>query len=80
MKYMVCEVVKHYHEIEIDDELEVLDIVNQAETMMDLHDSGVESLIYLLEKYRDKFGFDFCIKADYCGKESVELSVVKEID
>lgn len=80
MKYMVCEIIKHYHEVDIDEELDIEDVVKTAELNLCLSDNGAEAIADILQKYKDKYGFDYMIKADHYGKESVELSVIEEID
>ena len=77
---MIREIVKHYHEIDINEELDIEDVVKAAELNLCLFDNGAEAIADILQKYKDKYGFDYMIKADHFGKDSVELSVIEEID
>ena len=66
-KYIISENVVHYHEVEIDDELDILDIVNQASELAGNRYTGYEALEELLSRYQEKFGFEYSVKPNYCG-------------
>lgn len=76
----VCEVVKHYHLIEVDEEVDVEELIRQANYNLDRHDSGCEAIQTLLEKYKNTYGFDYEIKCSYCGSEVEGLSIIDEVD
>lgn len=80
MKVMVCEIVRHYHEVELDDELDVEDIVKRAMDNNRMYDTGYEAIEDILKKYEDKYGFSYKIKANACGTEVEDMSVIGEMD
>lgn len=75
-EYIVTETIKRHHLISIDDEID-------AETMLDVlrceqkgYDSITEGLEEILDKYFQKYGFEYAIRPDFLGTEciNVELS------
>ena len=75
-EYIITETIKRYHLISIDDEID-------AETMLDVlrceqkgYDSITEGLEEVLDKYFQKYGFEYAIRPDFLGTEciNVELS------
>ena len=79
-KFVVCETIRQYHEVDIDDELVISVLVNQANRLLDKFDSGAEALEYILKLYQDRYGFDYNLKNCGCGQETVDISVHDEID
>lgn len=68
MKYCICEVVRHYHEVDIDEnELDIEEIVEKAKDQASRYDTGYESIESILKKYEDKYGFGYSVKPNYCG-------------
>lgn len=68
MKYCICEVVRHYHEVDIDEnELDIEEIVEKAKSQASRYDTGYESIESILKKYEDKYGFEYSVKPNYCG-------------
>lgn len=80
MKVMVCEIVRHYHEVELDDELNAEDVVQRATDDSCMYDTGYEAIETYLQAYKDKYGFDYKVKPNACGTEVAEMYVVEEID
>ena len=58
-KFVVCETIRQYHEVDIDDELVINVLVNQANRLLDKFDSGAEALEYILKLYQERYGFDY---------------------
>ena len=70
-KFVVCETIRQYHEVDIDDELVISVLVNQANRLLDKFD---------LKLYQERYGFDYNLKNCGCGQETVDISVHDEID
>lgn len=79
MKYMICETVRHYHEVELDDEVEIKDVVQQASSMQRMFDTGYEAIEAILERYKDKYGFEYRVLPNACGTDVVDMEIVDEI-
>lgn len=80
MKYLVCETVKHYHMIDIDEELDAESVVNEAFDNVESFDNGVEAVKEELSKYDVLYGFRFDIKPDFGGTETVSMTITEEMD
>lgn len=80
MKYMLCEVVKHYHEVDIDDELDIQDIVNEANRAKSMYETGYETIEDILKAYKEEYGFEYTVKPNYMGTDSIDITVVDEIE
>lgn len=76
----ICEVVKHYHVIEVDDEVDVGELVRNVNYSLSKYDSGCEALSVALDKIKNTYGLDYEIKCNYCGTEVDGLSVVDEVE
>lgn len=80
MKVMVCEIVRHYHEVELDNELYVEDVVTRAMNNNRMYDTGYQAIEGYLQTYKDRYGFDYKVKPNACGTEVEDMYVVDEID
>lgn len=80
VKYLVCETVKHYHLIDIDEELDAENVVNEAFDNVESFDNGVEAVKEELSKYDVLYGFRFDIKPDFGGPETVSMTITEEMD
>ena len=76
----VCEVVKYYHLIEVDDEVDIEEIIKQANETLSKHDSGCDAIKAQLERLKNRYGFEYEIKHCYCGTEIEGLNVMDEVD
>lgn len=77
----VCEVIKCYHLIEVDDEVDVEELIQLANYESGRHESGsCGSVRAQLERLKDTYGFDYEIKLSYCGTEVDGISIVDEVD
>lgn len=73
-RYMVREVVNHYHSIEADDEVDICNVIGKAKTL--LHQAtGFEAIEEVLNDYQNKYGFDYTVKPNYCGTCSEGLEI-----
>lgn len=76
MKYVVCEIVRHYHEIDInDDEIDPVDLVEQAKSRANKDNFGYESLKEVLKFYKEKYGLDYEVKPNFCGTEMEDMFI-----
>lgn len=78
-KYMVKEIVEHYHEVEIDDELNIEEIITKASRVNRMYDTGYAAIEATLQWYQDHYGFEFAMKSNACGTDSIEMDVVDEL-
>ena len=78
-KFVICETVIHYHEVEVDEEIDIEKVVEDANRLIKMS-SGVEALNDVLEDYKYHHGLDYCIKADFCGISTENLTVYDEAD
>lgn len=79
-KFVIKETVNHYHEVEIDEELDIEDIVACANASSRLYNTGYEALEDKLKQYKERYGFDYNVKPNYCGTEIVNMEVEDEVD
>ena len=78
-KFVICETVVHYHEVEVDEEIDIEKVVEDANRLIKMS-SGVEALNDILEDYKYHHGLDYDIKADFCGTSTENLTVYDEAD
>ena len=78
-KFVICETVIHYHEVEVDEEIDIEKVVEDANRLIKMS-SGVEALNDVLEDYKYHHGLDYDIKADFCGTSTENLTVYDEAD
>lgn len=78
-KYMIKEIVEHYHEVDIDEELDIEEIINKANRAKKLYDTGYDAIKAVLQRYQESYGFDFNVKTNACGTDCVDMSVVDEL-
>ena len=76
-KFVICEMVNHYHMVEVDDEIDIEKVVADAKALIKMS-SGVEALADILEDYKYYHGLDYNIKADFCGTSTENLTVYDE--
>lgn len=76
MKVMLSEIVTHFHEIEMSDELYIEQILDMANRLKKQCDNGCEAIETVLKAYRDKFGsaFNYKVTPNACGTEFEELN------
>lgn len=80
MKYMIREKVEHYHEIDIDDELDMEQILSQVESIGIKFDNALEGIDYILNKYQKEYNKNYTIKPNACGQETVSVEIIDELD
>lgn len=76
----VCEVIRCYHLIEIDDDLDIEEIIQTANENLHKYESGCEAITVVLERVKDTYGLEYEIKCGYCGTEIDGISIVDEVD
>ena len=79
-KYMVKETVNHWHEVCVSDELDIENIVDKALDESRQYNTGHEAIAYALEKYKDKYGFEYEVKPNFCGTDVIGMEVMDEIE
>lgn len=71
---IIAETVIHYHEVEYDDELDMMDVIEEAQAFL-FNNTGYEAIEKTLKSYEKKFGFAFNVKPNYCGTKSVDMEI-----
>ena len=79
-KYLIQEKVNHYHEVTIDDEINIESIMSNASLIQKQFDYGYEAIEDILKRYKEKYGFNYEINLNSCGIETVDMEVVDIID
>lgn len=80
MKYLIKETVHHYHEVELNEELDIEEIIKTADRNKGRHESGCESIESALRRYFKSHGFEFKVIPNKYGTECVSIDVVDEVD
>ena len=78
--YMIKEVVHRWHTVILDEEIDIEDIVSKANENKDRYNTGYEAIEAELEYYKQKYGFDYQVKANDCGTDIIEMETMQEID
>lgn len=73
MKVMLSEIVTHFHEIEMSDELDIEKVLEMANSLKKRCDTGYEAVATVLNAYKSKFGFDYKVTPNACGTEFESL-------
>lgn len=74
--FVVKETVLHYHKVEIDDELNIEEVVASARNRQFSDETGYEALNRLLEKFKDRYDFEYSVEPNYCGTETKYMEVI----
>lgn len=77
--YMISETVVHYHEICVDDEIDVEQLVSDATQLKRMYDTGYEAVEAILKRYEKKYGFEYAIVPNACGTDIVNMDIVDEM-
>lgn len=77
--FLICERVNHFHSVTLDEELDIEDIVSKATDNVKLYDAGYEAISDILNKYKEKYGFDYEVKSNDCGTEVLGMDVIEEM-
>lgn len=78
--YEIRETVYLYHCVNIDDEVDIEDVIKEANDNLPRCDSGCEAVKVVLDKIKDTYGLEYEIKLNYCGTEIDGISIVDEVD
>lgn len=79
-KYMLCERANHYHEVEVDDEVDIEGVLDKAFEEKDRYNTGYESIEDTLLQLRKMFGFGFKLSPNACGTETIGFDIIDELD
>lgn len=79
MKYLIKETVHHYHEVELNEELNIKEIIKIADKNRCRYECGCESIESVLTKYLKAYGFEFKVISNKYGTECVHIEVVDEV-
>lgn len=79
-KFLVKETVNHFHTITLDEEINVETLMEQANRLANMYDTGYKAIGEILERYKTKYGFDYSVEANGCGTETLELELVDEVE
>lgn len=72
-KYVIREVVNHYHLVEVDDEVDIENVMYAANK--EPTGTAYEIIDDILKEYKDDHGFDYKIKPNYCGTDTVNIEL-----
>ena len=82
MKIILSEIVTHFHEIKMSDELEVEKVLDMVNAIKNKCNSGCEAIETVLQAYKNKYGeaFDFNIQEEAGGTrcESIDYEYMIE--
>lgn len=70
---LVSEIVTHFHEVELSNELDIEQILEMANRLKKRCNTGYEAVATVLEAYKNKFGFDYKVIPNACGTEFESL-------
>lgn len=79
-KYMIQERVNHYHEVIIDDEIDIESLISKASLIQQQFDTGYEAIEDILKRYEDKYGFLYEVNPNTCGTEVIDIEAIDIID
>lgn len=77
-KYVITELVARYHQVEVDDEINIEEVINSADSLKHRYDSGCDAIEAVLRQYEDKYGFEYSVYEDECGTSVESISVAEE--
>ncbi len=78
--YEIRETVYLYHCVIVDEEVDIEDVIKEANENLSRCDSGCEALSVALDKIKNTYGLEYEIKCNYCGTEVDGISIVDEVD
>lgn len=79
-KYIIAESVTHFHEVECDDELDIEQVIDKAKHDLHRFDTGYEAIDGVLDGYKKLYGFEYSVKPNACGAETVNMDLYDEIE
>ena len=79
-KYMIRELVEQFHEVELDDELNIEKVVNLAHENQSQYESGYEAIGNILFKYKQHYGFEYHVNPKKYGTNTITLDIVDEME
>ena len=77
---MIRELVEQFHEVELDDELNIEKVVNLANENQSQYDSGYEAIGNILFKYKQHYGFEYHVNPRKYGTNTITLDIVDEME
>lgn len=77
--YIFKETVNHFHQVEMDDEIDVEAMTMWLELNAYRYETGYEAIAAYLSDKKSTYGFDFDVKPNYCGTEILDLQVEEEV-
>ena len=80
MKFCIKETVNHFHEIEVDDEIPINNVIKIANEISHRFDTGYEAIEDILKSYQFKYGFDYSIEPNKYGTETLDIEIIDEVD
>lgn len=79
-KYLIAEYVKHFHIVECDDEIDPEQLIDKAKHDIHRFDTGYEAIEGVLQGYEKQYGFEYEVKPNACGTETVNIDVQEELE
>ena len=77
--YVIKETVNHYHQVTLDDELDMNAMMMWLELNAYRYETGYEAIVAYLSSRKMAYGFDFDVKPNYCGTDIVDMEVEEEV-
>lgn len=79
MQILLSETVTHFHKIELSDEIDIEQMLRQANCLKNRCDTGYEAVANVLEDYKNKFGFEYIVTPNVCGTEFDSIDFEREL-
>ena len=77
--YIFKETVNHFHQVEMDDEIDLEAMMMWLELNAYRYETGYEAITAYLSDKKAMYGFDFDVKPNYCGTEILDLQIEEEV-
>ena len=77
--YVIKETVNHFHQVTLDDELDMDAMMMWLELNAYRYETGYEAIAAYLASKKMVYSFDFDVKPNYCGTEIVNMEIEQEV-
>lgn len=77
--YVIKETVNHFHQVTLDDELDMDAMMMWLELNAYRYETGYEAISAYLTSRKMAYGFDFDVKPNYCGTEIVNMEIEQKV-
>ena len=80
MRYIVEEVVSHYHIVETSEEVDMEQVITMAASNINRFDTGYEAIKDVLWRMADKCNIEYNVIPNYCGTKTVDMALYDEME